>query len=587
MRTESKVLGQLLLQRGLISHAGLSDALARQLETGARLGEILAAASVVSGEELSEVLAAQLKLPFAPAPLKPHEEACRLLRAAWARKKKVVPVGLTPRSLTLAMADPLDIATLDDVQFQCGRRADAVVATLAAVEESLSRAYPDDFRGLLSQLEVGEEPQEEDNRAALERAAASTPVVQVLDGILREAVSQGASDVHIEPGDKTSCVRYRVDGVLRPVMEFPRRAHAPVLSRLKVMAGMDISVKRVPQDGGMALPELGAGLTVRVSTLPMRGGEKAVIRLLDSTKAPENLDALGLSPPDLKRLRRALGAGHGVILAAGPTGSGKTSTIFGALGEADRASLNVVTLEDPVEYHLPGVNQVQVDPRSGLTFPTALRSVLRQDPDAVMVGEIRDRETAEIAMTAAVTGHLVLSTVHTIDAPGAITRLLDMGVAGYLLAGGLHAVVAQRLLRRVCRTCRAREEHCPDCIDGYRGRTGVFQVLTMNDRLREAVMRGESTSALRRIAQEDGMSSMVEDARRKVAEGVTTPHEISRVLSLDPGSGVPCAHCSGEIPDGANGCSTCGRPTAKSCPCGRRMAPGWRYCPWCLRRVPG
>jgi general secretion pathway protein E len=273
-----------------------------------------------------------------------------------------------------------------------------------------------------------------------------------------------------------------------------------------------------------------------------------------------------------------------VILAAGPTGSGKSSTLYGALQEVDRRALNVVTLEDPVEYRLPGVNQVQVEPRAGLTFPAALRSVLRQDPDVVMVGEIRDRETAEIAMAAAVTGHLVLSTIHTNDAPGAITRLLNMGVPPYLVAGGLAGVVAQRLVRRVCPACRGRSgEGCERCRGGYAGRTGVFQVLVMTDALRDEVVREAGTATLRRLAEEAGMASLVDDARRKVAEGVTTPHEVGRVLQSDPGSALPCKGCGGDVPAGALACPGCGRVRVPRCACAQTLQPGWRYCPWCLR----
>jgi len=353
------------------------------------------------------------------------------------------------------------------------------------------------------------------------------------------------------------------------------------------MAGMDISVKRRPQDGGMTLKRGDNTLTLRVSSLPVKGGEKAVCRILDPEKAPSSLDHLGLTDSDLRRIREVMENGQGVILAAGPTGSGKSSTLFGAMAELDREGRNLVTLEDPVEYRLPGANQVQVNPKAGLTFPAALRSVLRQDPDIIMVGEIRDRETAEIAMAAAVTGHLVLSTIHTVDAPGAITRLLNMGVPPYLLAGGLAGVVAQRLVRSLCRTCGGKKgEGCGDCPDGYRGRTGVFQVLTMNDSLRESVATGVSLGSLRQLAREGGMLSIKEDALRKVAEGLTSPHEVGRVIKGDGGTSVPCPGCSREVPVGSLGCPWCGRPRIRSCTCGREVRSSWRYCPSCLRAVP-
>ena len=395
-----------------------------------------------------------------------------------------------------------------------------------------------------------------------------------------------ARDVHFEARPGGLEVRFRIDGVLRKRLTLPAASHGPVVSRIKVMANMDISVKRRPQDGGLTFRPRGVELRLRVSTLPVEGGEKVVVRILDPSGSPRTLDALGLSNRDARILRQLGSAGQGVILAAGPTGSGKSSSLFAALAELNREGLNIVTLEDPVEYTLPGINQVQVNPRAGLTFPSALRAILRQDPDVVMVGEIRDRETAEIAMTAAVTGHLVMSSIHTIDAPGAIARLLDMGVPPFLVAGGLTGVVAQRLLRRVCRTCRGRDhETCHACVDGFRGRTGVFQVLTIDDAMREEIIHGASISTLRRLARARGMITLAEDARRLVAEGMTTPHEVARVIHGDPGATLPCAGCGTDIPSGAIACPRCGRRRRKVCPCGRWTQRGWRFCPWCLRPV--
>jgi type II secretory ATPase GspE/PulE/Tfp pilus assembly ATPase PilB-like protein len=392
--------------------------------------------------------------------------------------------------------------------------------------------------------------------------------------------------VHIESGPHGLEVRFRIDGVLRKRLTLPAASHRPVVSRIKVMANMDISVKRRPQDGGLTFRPRGVELRLRVSTLPVEGGEKVVVRILDPSGAPRTLDALGLSDRDAQLLRQLGSAGQGVILAAGPTGSGKSSSLFAALAELNREGLNIVTLEDPVEYTLPGINQVQVNPRAGLTFPSALRAILRQDPDVVMVGEIRDRETAEIAMTAAVTGHLVMSSLHTIDAPGAIARLLDMGVPPFLVAGGLTGVVAQRLLRRVCRACRGRDhENCHACVDGLRGRIGVFQVLTIDDAMREEIIRGASISSLRRLARARGMITLAEDARRQVAQGMTTPHEVARVIHGDPGAALPCTGCGMDIPSDAIACPRCGRRRRKVCPCGRWTQSGWRFCPWCLRRV--
>jgi type II secretory ATPase GspE/PulE/Tfp pilus assembly ATPase PilB-like protein len=467
-----------------------------------------------------------------------------------------------------------------------------VVASPGAVLEGIARGYGGEFQDLLRELPAkwrdaegsGEGPG--DAMDTLEEAARSAPVVRLVDHLLARAVKEGASDIHIEGQRGEIQVRYRLDGVLRRVAGLPPESREAVISRLKIMAGMDISVKRKPQDGGLPLRDGGRELNLRVSTLPVQGGEKAVIRILDPQKAPRSLDALGMSDNDLTRLRTLMGGGQGVVLAAGPTGSGKSSTLFAALAELDRDGRNLVTLEDPVEYRLPGANQVQVHPRAGLTFPAALRSVLRQDPDIIMVGEIRDRETAEIAMAAAVTGHLVLSTIHTVDAPGAITRLLDMGVPRYLLAGGLAGVVAQRLVRRLCNRCGGRaQDGCEACHGGYRGRTGIFQLLAMTDTLRENVAEGASLGTLRRSAREGGMGSLKEDALRKVSEGITSPHEVGRILQGNMGAYLPCPECGGDIPAGSRGCPWCGTLRGRVCSCGAEIRAEWRFCAGCLRKT--
>jgi type IV pilus assembly protein PilB len=486
------------------------------------------------------------------------------------------------------MADPLDLGVMDDVRFQTGRRVDAVVVSEGTLLEGLARCYGGELQGLLAQLpEKWRSKTVTDRKEELERVARSAPVVRLVDHILARAVGEEASDIHIEGQGAEIRVRYRLDGILRNALDLPPGSLDAVISRLKIMAGMDISVKRRPQDGGLVLKKAGTQLTLRVSSLPVKGGEKIVVRILDPDKAPKSLDHLGLTGQDLHGIRRLMKAGQGVILAAGPTGSGKSSTLFGALGELDKEGRNLVTLEDPVEYRLSGANQVQVNPKAGLTFPAALRSVLRQDPDIIMVGEIRDRETAEIAMAAAVTGHLVLSTIHTVDAPGAITRLLNMGVPPYLLAGGLAGVVAQRLVRRLCPRCGGRvAEGCGECPDGYKGRTGIFQVLVMTDGLRESVVDGAPLVIIRRLATQGGMLSLKEDALRKVAEGVTSPHEVGRVIQGDSGVSVPCTRCGGEIPMGSIGCPWCGVQRIRTCTCGAELRSRWSFCPICLRRVP-
>ena len=581
------ILGRLLLDRGAVTEAVLQRALAAQPGSGRRLGELLIQGGL-DGEAVASALAVQLGLEYAKPPLEAEPAARGLVRAALARDRRVPPLVAGPRSLRLAMVDPLDLGTLDDVRFSAGRRIEAVVASAPAVARGLARAYGGDLADLVDALPAAATVEGRARGDGLEEATRSAPVVRLVDHLLRRAVDERASDIHIEERAGDVRVRFRVDGVLEEVLELPQGARRAVLSRIKVMAGMDISIRRKPQDGAIPLDVEGRHLTLRVSTLPVEDGEKGVVRILDPREAPPQLTALGFGQHDLDRVRALIKGNQGVLLAAGPTGSGKSSTLHSALHEVDRGRLNVVTLEDPIEWRMDGVSQVQVRPRAGLTFPVALRAVLRQDPDVVMVGEVRDRETAEIAMAAAVTGHLVLSTIHTVDAPGALTRLLNMGVPPYLVAGGLAGVVAQRLVRKLCSACGGRTgSGCGRCRDGYRGRTGVFQVLVMTDALRDEVVRGASTSRLRRLAADAGMLTLADDARQKVAEAVTTPHEVARVLQTEPGASLPCGGCRRPCPPEAVGCPWCGRARARRCGCGGVLEPGWRYCPACVRKVPG
>lgn len=573
------------MERGALAPADLETALERQAAFGQRLGEVLVRLGLVDREAVASTLARQLGLVYAPPPLEIDVALAGFLPEALARRAQTVPVARGGRWLRVAMVDPLDLATTDDLRFRTGRRIEVAVASPEAVESALDALYGGEVDRLAAGL--AQEP-DTDDRDALERAARAAPVVRLVDRVLSEAIAARASDIHVEPGDEAMAVRFRIDGLLREVHSLPPGARSALISRLKIMAGMDIAVRRRPQDGGMTVRNGAGDLPLRVSMLPAKEGEKAVIRILDPTRAPENLASLGLGPGDARRMARLLAGGQGVLLASGPTGSGKSSTLHAALLELDRAHLNVVTLEDPVEYRIAGVTHVQVDTRGGLGFADALRAVLRQDPDVIMVGEIRDRETAEIAMSAAVTGHLVLSTIHTTDAPGAVARLLHMGVPPYLVAGGLAGVVAQRLVRTVCGECGGRSDRgCPRCRDGFAGRTGVFQVLVVDDAMRDAVIAGATVTELRRRAREAGMGTLADDARRKVAEGVTTPHEVARVVRSDPGAALPCAACGEGVPSGSVACPGCGRRQNRRCACGQRLEPGWRYCPGCVRRVPG
>lgn len=616
MAENRKILGTLLVEAEEVEADALKRALEDDRLPGERIGDTLVRLGMTTRCAVARALALQLGLEMASEPIVPTAPALEVVTPGLARRHGLVPVALRGRAITIAMADPLDVRAVDDVQFQTGRRVDVVVATPAAVEAALrtridppghaatrgedgpTRDGPTRDGGLDARVgpPSGQEsmrdlidalPSSSPDRAMseeqtrLERETRRAPVVRLVDRILREAIDEGASDIHLEETGADVHVRLRIDGRLRRSVDLPADSRRAVLSRIKVVSGMDIAVRRRAQDGRLRMEHRGRRLALRVSTLPVNGGEKAVVRILDSEAAPEDLGRLGLSAHDLTQLRNLITRGEGVILAAGPTGSGKSTTLFAALSEIDRATRNVVTIEDPVEYRLPGASQVQVDARAGLGFAEALRSVLRQDPDVVMVGEIRDRETAEIAMAAAVTGHLVLSTIHTNDAPAAVTRLLHMGVPPFLVAGGLSGVVAQRLVGRSCPECRGRG--CSECTDGLRGRTGVYQLLTVTDAMRDEISRGQSSERLRRLAREAGMRSLESDARRAVAAGLTTPHEVRALLMGSVVGGVPCRGCETTVPFGAAGCPRCGRSKGRACSCGRPVERGWRFCAWCLR----
>jgi type II secretory ATPase GspE/PulE/Tfp pilus assembly ATPase PilB-like protein len=524
---------------------------------------------------VARALAAQLRLPFAEGPLVSEAEALGLVDAALARARAILPLSATDRVLRLAVADPLDQETLEELRFSSGRRIEAGVAASSAIAEGIRSAYHGELADLIDDLPVCDADSEDAGK--LRAAAAAAPVVRLVDHILQHAADLGASDIHLEPFSGRVLIRYRIDGVLRRSLTLPGSGLASITSRIKLMSGMDISVKRRPQDGGLALEHATGSLRIRVSYLPVAGGEKIVLRLLDPLQVPRNLNALGFSERDASLVRRLGQAGQGVILAAGPTGSGKSSSLFAALAELNHEGLNIVTLEDPMEYQLPGINQVQVNPLAGLTFPVALRAILRQDPDVVMVGEIRDRETAEIAMGAAVTGHLVLSTIHATDAPGAITRLLHMGVPPHLVAGGLSGIVAQRLVRTFCRACRGQDpESCTRCEDGYSGRTGVFQVLAMNDAIRDQIRCGASASDLGRLP--DGGREPQGGRGAHFAARGGSGHKERRGV----GRALPQLW-GGEVPWHALGCPYCGRVARRVCTCGAVVRKGWKFCAACLR----
>ncbi|NPV28505.1 MAG: type II secretion system ATPase GspE [Firmicutes bacterium] len=550
-----RLLGDILVEYNLITPAQLEEALKVQRETGERLGEVLVRLGYVSEDDILEVLEYQLGIPrvsLADKPLSP--DLVRSLPESLIRRHKVLPLRKEGSTLTVAVADPLNVVALDDLRFATGLEINPVIARRREIEEALERclAAPEMGRAI-QELAMGM-PEEEARPARTEEAAAEeAPVVRLVNSLLSRAIAEKASDIHIEPQEQGVRVRYRIDGSLREIMQLPKRVQALVTSRIKIMANLDIAEKRVPQDGRIQLRQDERDIDMRVSTMPTVFGEKIVIRLLDKSSALLNLNQLGFSSQNLARFNALIRSSYGMILVTGPTGSGKTTTLYAVLNELNTSEKNIITIEDPVEYTLPGVNQTGINPKAGLTFATGLRSILRQDPDIIMVGEIRDAETAAIAVRAATTGHLVLSTMHTNDAAGAFARLIDMGVEPFLVASSVLGVVAQRLVRVVCPRCREAYELSPDTPEyafvnsdkpvrvfrgrgcaacgytGYKGRTSIQEVLVATRSIRALINAKAPAGEIRRCALEEGMVPLKEDGIAKALEGVTALQEVIRV----------------------------------------------------------
>ncbi len=549
MREPTRVLGQLLIADGGLTVEQLNAALQEQRRTRERLGEILVRAGI-DPESVARALSRQLRLPYIAGPLAPERAALALVDRAVAVRLCVVPLLLRDKALCVAMADPLDIQAIDDLQFRTGRRIEPLVATPQAVNQALQAYDATEISALLQRIPTVSAALQSDDE--LRRASEAPPIVALLDHILAHAASARASDVHVEPFADRLLVRIRVDGVLRELTTLPLHVAPALTSRIKVVADLDISVRRKPQDGRCAFNVAGRETAARVSTLPSHHGEKIVLRLLGSGNGLVSLSDIGMADEMLVRLRSMLKRSHGVLLVTGPTGSGKTSTLYAALAEMDARSRNIVTLEDPIERRLDGVTQVQVNRRGGTTFAGALRAVLRQDPDIILVGELRDRETVETALAAALTGHLVLSTLHTNDAASAATRLVEMGAPPYLVCGAVIGVLAQRLARSLCPHCRqlaapgtaaepglglpetarmyepGRCRHCDGT--GYRGRVGVFELVPITAAIRELILRRRPAEQLARAARAAGLPLLADDACRKLSAGLTSVAEVRPIL---------------------------------------------------------
>jgi type IV pilus assembly protein PilB len=620
----------LLIEQGKLTPAQLQTALAKQRETKGRVGETLIQLGFITEGELFAILTSQLGLPQVdPAQTPPDADALALVPAAVARKYTCLPIRFEGKRLIVAMADPLDYDAIKDLGFCSGATIQPVLAPrralLNAIESRYQAADADRHDEVVEALveegssqlndvsvevvpDLSTTPDEMQSLAERSRLA---PIIRLANLILTKAVKVRASDIHLEPEKRAVRVRYRVDGLLREDMRLPKWVQGPLVSRLKVLAKLDIAERRLPQDGAVRILVDHQELDLRVSVVPMQLGEKIVIRVLGGSPESSKAESFGMSPRHETVMESLLRHHKGLILTTGPTGSGKTTTLFKMVRRLATTEVNVATVEDPVEYQLDGVNHMQANADIGLTFAVCLRALLRQDPDVILIGEIRDAETAQIAVRAAMTGHLVLSTLHTNDAPSTLARLVDMGVPRFLVASQVLGIIAQRLVRRLCRTCRredsATEEEllalrvplqagskmtafrpvgCAACQHtGYTGRIGIHELLVMTSRLRELVTSGAPDHEIQHEALAAGMATLFQDGLAKVTQGETSIEELLRVVEVEGSYEALCGKCQGVLHSDFLTCPTCGTPVANRCPqCGKTLREEWAFCPRCRRK---
>src|SRR5579875_1786422 len=616
-------LGEVLVEHGAITPDQLDQALATQREQARqgrrlRLGPVLVKLGYVTDRQIAAALAGALHMELVDlAAIQIDPEIARRLPRTVAERHLLLPIRRSAAGvLTIACADPTNVVGLDDAKVYSGHaEIEVTVAAESQVRDVITRLWSlsEDSPDVATMLEDFEE--EETDPEIVGYAAAEAPTVRLVNVIISDGIRARASDIHIEPQATEVRIRYRVDGLLRDVMTTPRAAAAGLVSRIKVMSNLDIAERRLPQDGRTRLSIEGATVDARVSTLPSIHGEKVVIRLLSRADSIPPITKIGLTDKQLEGLLGTVVSPQGLVLITGPTGSGKTNTLYSAIQQIKTPDRNIVTLEDPVEMQVAGITQVQVNERSGLTFARGLRSILRQDPDVVLVGEVRATETAKLALEASLTGHLVLTTLHTNSAPAALTRLIDMGVEPFLVASSLSLVVAQRLVRRVCQHCSApytpparvlgligvdpedlsaanprRGAGCSECGGtGYRGRTGVFEVLPVTATMRAVLMATPNEGAVAAAAKAAGMQTLRASAVALAHAGETTYEEVMRVTQVDSTAGLHCKACGGALGGDMVVCPWCTTAIDRGhcAGCDRRLDPEWRMCPWCRTVVEG
>ena len=556
-------LGEVLIKYTSLTEAQLNEALRIQATEGGLLGEILIKRNLIQAHEIMKALCIQIGVPFIDD-LKTNDIDPKLVDAIpinYAKSKEILPIGRETgpdgvETILIAVSDPFNDEAIDDLQMTLGKPIKIVVATNMKIQDAINRVYERNTSSLVDKIDGGDFDENYDLEGPidiLEATEDDAPVIKFVNSLLFRAVKEKASDIHIEPFEKEFVVRFRIDGVLYDIIRQPKRAHAAISSRIKIMGTLDIAEKRLPQDGRIKIKIAGKDIDIRLSTVPTLFGERVVMRILEQTGTILQLEQLGFSPKSCEQIEKLIFKKYGIILVTGPTGSGKSTTLSACLVKLNSPERNILTVEDPVEYQIPGINQVQVNTKIELTFARALRAFLRQNPDIIMVGEIRDKETAEIAINASLTGHLVLSTLHTNDAAGVATRMIDMGVEPFLVSSSVLGIIAQRLIRRVCKNCRVphtptdfelnemgitalpkgatvfRGVGCPQCSNsGYSGRTVVHELMIVDDTIRALIIKASDAGTIKKAAVAAGMLTLREDGVAKVLQGLTTVDELMR-----------------------------------------------------------
>ena len=560
-----KSLGESLVEQKTITDEQLKSAIQESEKDGEPLRKTLVKLGLVSEDDICNFFEEQLGIPRID--LRNYlidPKILAMIPEALARKHVLMPLFKTGDTLTIATADPLNVVALDEIRIKTKSNIEPAVATETEIRNAISQYYgtgssiEDIVKSIDMKTLTIDEEKEEIETDKLRNMAEEAPIIKLVNLVIMQAIRDKASDIHVEPEEESLKIRFRIDGILHEVSTIPKHLQAAVLSRMKIMSDLNIATKRIPQDGRFRLKVENTQIDMRVSSLPTVHGENIVMRLLDTSSILIGLSQLGFDEVNLERFKSLIVKPHGIILVTGPTGSGKTTTLYSALNTINMPDKNIITVEDPVEYQLKGVRQSQINPKAGLTFANGLRSILRQDPDVIMVGEIRDLETAEIAVQAALTGHLVFSTLHTNDAPSSLTRLTDMGVEPFLISSSVIGIIAQRLVRTICSACKESYTPSPEAIKdvgvklpegglkfyrgkgckackntGYKGRIGIFEMLTLNDKIRDMVLAKTSSSQIKHAAQEFGMKSLREDGIEKVLAGATTIDEVMRVTQMD------------------------------------------------------